>query len=141
MKKNYKSVILLLVFSLVVVLSLTGCSQSNLQGDAYDEDLEMPEQEWPEYMPDSVPEFTAGRIVHAQGTVIYGEKNIRIGIVKVTREAFDSYIAKLDESEFKLLNGSEKKGAIIKAYVFGENTISLQFDADNSDLTISYTGS
>lgn len=152
MKKSYKSIIMMVVILLTIVPMLSGCGSSgsvqddidrDLGGDLADEfsgsDIDT-EDVWPEYMPESVPEFTAGTILNTSGIRVGGQNNIKVVIEDVTQADFDAYVIELEESVYKYLTGSDKGGIMEKTYVDGENAISLQYSAKTGEMAFSFTG-
>lgn len=152
MKKNYKSIIIMVVILFTIVPLLNGCGSSGSVQDDIDKDLGgdlagdvagadvNTDNVWPASMPESVPEFTGGTIVSTSGIRVGGQNNISVILEDVTKAEFDAYIQELDGSSYEYLTGSDSGGITAKTYVDGENAISLQFAAKNGEMTFAFTG-
>ncbi|MDX1357666.1 MAG: hypothetical protein R3232_02420 [Clostridia bacterium] len=139
---NRKSGIYILVALIVVfsILPMAGCSQSALYEDDLEDDFANVDLEWPDYVPESLPEFTEGRIINASGEVIARQMNIKITLLEVTSNEIDDYIAKLVEMGYEQIDVVENKTGYVKRYGNGENALSLHHIYQEEDLTISFTG-
>lgn len=152
MKRFYKSSIIIMVILLTIALPLTGCGSTGNVQDDIDEDLGgdlagdiagadvNPNNEWPDFMPESVPVFTDGTIVNNTGIRVGGQNNVTVSVEDVSQEAFDAYAAVIEGGTYELLTSSDSGGIAVKTFVDGENAISLQFAAKTGELTIGFTG-
>ena len=138
-----KKIITYLVVGLIIILGIlpaTGCSQSSQYENEFEDDFANVDLDWPDYVPDSLPEFTEGRIIHASGDTIARQKNIQLIIYEVTSEEIDDYIVKLTELGYEQIDVVENKTGYVKRFGNGENALSLHHIYEEQDLTISFTG-
>ncbi len=153
MKKEYKSIVIILVLILAIMVPFSSCSQSgnsaeedmmeDLGGDLASElaggDVSA-ENIWPESMPEQVPEFTKGIIVNTSGVRVGGQLNITVMLESVSQEDHDLYVEEIEDTIFELLTSSDSGGIASKMYVEGDNAISLQYAAKTGEMTISFSG-
>lgn len=153
MKKEYKSIITILVLILAIALPFSGCSQSGnsaeedmmedlgggLAGELAGGDISA-ENIWPESMPERVPVFTKGIIVSTSRLRVGGQDNITVMLESVNQEDYDLYVEEIEGTIFELLTSSDSGGIASKTYVEGENAISLQYAAKTGEMTISFSG-
>jgi hypothetical protein len=135
-----KRIISLLVIVLSTVAILAGCSQSTLYEDDLEDDFANVDLGWPDYVPESLPEFTEGRIIHASGETIARQMNIKIILYEVTSDEIDDYIIVLKEMGYEEIDVVENKSGYVKRFGDGENALSLHHLYVEEDLTISFTG-
>ncbi|MFO7611104.1 MAG: hypothetical protein R6W99_01265 [Clostridia bacterium] len=152
-----KSLSVVIVIILLLAVPLSGCRRSEddlnerlaeelaenyakgITGGNVDLDLGSG-NEWPEAIPDNVPEFKKGTIETTSSLKIGEQTQTTAIIADVPQEDFQNYLDELADSGFEQVVYQKSGNLEILTYSMGENMISMQYDSRALELMFTYTG-